>query len=83
MTTETAMRSAVPPIASAVIPVTACIPRGITAITPKKSAPTKVIRVRIFPIYSDVVLPGRTPGTNAPLFCKFVAIESGSKVTAV
>ena len=70
-------------MAKAVTPVTACIVKGKTAITPRKVAPTKVILVNTFPKYSEVDLPGRTPGIKAPLFCKLVEIESGSKVIAV
>ena len=44
------MRRAVPPRAIAEIPVAARTINGKTAITPKKTAPSKVIRPRTFEI---------------------------------
>src|SRR3990167_9598553 len=82
-TTETTMRSAVPPMVIEVMPVTPCNMIGSTAKIPRKSAPTSVMRVMMLPRYSDVVPPGRTPGINAPFFWRFFAIWLGSKVIAV
>ena len=62
------MRSEVPPIDIAVIPVRPLMARGRTAIKPKKSAPIRVSRVYILEMWSDVDLPGLTPGINAPFF---------------
>ena len=81
--TWTTMRSAVPPSASEVMPVNDCMAIGRTAMRPKKSAPTKVMRVMTLPRYASVLGPGRTPGTKAPFFCRFSAIMCGSKVTIV
>ena len=83
MTTETTMRSAVPPIDIAVIPVRPPMISGKTAMRPRKRAPTSVRRVRMREMCSEVDLPGRTPGINAPFFWREVEIWSGSKVTAV
>ena len=77
------MRRAVPPMARVVIPVILCIIRGSTAIDPRNSAPKRVMRFNTRAIYSEVELPGRTPGMKAPFFCRFSAIEFGSNVTAV
>src|SRR3989344_2734920 len=44
-TTETTMSSAVPPKVSDCMPVICCIAMGSTAMIPKKSAPTKEMRV--------------------------------------
>ena len=77
------MRSAVPPRAIAVIPVNERTIKGKTAMNPKKTAPSNVIRLKTFEIYAEVETPGRIPGINAPFFCKLVASASGSNVTAV
>ena len=66
--TETTMRRAVPPIARASMPVIERRMSGRIAIKPRKSAPTRVRRVMILAMYSEVAWPGRTPGMNAPDF---------------
>ena len=62
------IRSAVPPRAIAVMPVTARMISGRTEIKPKNNAPSKVMRPRTLEIYSEVEAPGRMPGINAPFF---------------
>ena len=77
------MRKGVPPMARLLAPVKAFIISGKTAIMPKNSAPTRVMRVKTLAMCSEVGLPGLTPGMKAPDFCRLVEMESGSKVTAV
>jgi len=68
---------------TALMPVKAPTIKGKTATTPKKSAPIIVKRKRILAIWEEVEAPGRTPGIKAPLLCRFLDMESGSKVMAV
>ena len=82
-TTFTTINNAVPPIESAATPVTICIPIGRTATILRNTAPTRVRRVTKLPRYSEVCPPGRMPGINAPLRCRFFDTDSGSNVTAV
>ena len=56
---------------------------GKIAIINKKTAPDAATRVTTKSKNSAVFFPGRIPGMNAPFFCKFVAVASGSKLTAV
>ena len=67
-TTETTIRSAVPPRAIAVMPVIERITSGRTAMRPRNTAPRRVIRFKTLEIYSEVLAPGRMPGINAPFF---------------
>ena len=58
----------VPPIAKLATPIVFWKKEGRIAISPKNSAPTKVILFKTFLRYFIVWVPGRIPGIKPPLF---------------